>query len=153
MYVWTQKAERDFKTKYPRRACQRKAGTEATYDGRKLTSQFVVAYTERGWIDAIDDVMPEPEKTRSHRRCKNTEKEKVYEKRWKDLQFWMRQKNVDSIQQISHNLGLSCRDVLRDFVKAHGEQMAAKYGKLPYFVGGQGRELSSIWTRVMEAKA
>jgi hypothetical protein len=83
----------------------------------------------------------------------DTKREQVYEKRWKTMQFWMRQKNVDSIQQIALNMGFSDREVLRDFVKAHGEQMAEKYGKLPYFVGGQGRELSGIWQRVMEAKA
>jgi hypothetical protein len=83
----------------------------------------------------------------------NEKREQAYENRWKLLQYWMRQKNMDSIQQIAANMGFSGREVLRDFVKTHGEQMAEKYGKLPYFTGGQGRELSAVWTRVMEAKA
>ena len=90
---------------------------------------------------------------RGRQRKMDEKKEQVYENRWKMLQYWMKQRNIDSIQQIAQNMGFSGREVLRDFVKAHGERMAEKYGKLPYFTGGQGRELSVCWTRVMEAKA
>jgi hypothetical protein len=151
MYVWTAKAEREFKAKYPRRVCQRKAGTEATYDGKKLTRQFVIAYAERGWIDAIDDVIPDAE-TRGHR-LKNAEKAKVHEKRWKDLQFWLRQKNVPSVNYVAVCMGLSGSEILSKFVRDHGVEMAGKYGKLPFFPGGRGQHLSDYWERVMEAKA
>jgi hypothetical protein len=154
MYVWTKKAESDYREKWgPDRPCKRVAGQPATY-GSSTVIQSVIAraWQERGWIKQVDEVKPATERGRSARKV-DTKREQAYEKRWKTMQFWMSQKNIDSIQQIAHNMGLSCREVLRDFVKAHGEQMAEKYGKLPYFVGGSGQKLSNIWTRVMEAKA
>lgn len=153
-YVWTKQAERDYREKWgPEHPCKRVAGQVVTYCGSTVIQSVIArAWQERGWIKQVEEVRPATERGCGARKV-DTKRERAYEKRWKTMQFWMRQKNIDSIQQIAHNMGLSCREVLRDFVKAHGEQMAAKYGKLPYFDGGNGQKLSSIWQRVMEAKA
>jgi hypothetical protein len=153
-YVWTKKAERDYRAKWgPEHPCKRKAGQLATYGGSTvIQSTIAKAYAERGWIKIVHEKEPAMD-MRGRQRKMDEKKEQVYETRWKMLQYWMRQKNMDSIQQIAANMGFSGREVLRDFVKTHGERMAEKYGKLPYFTGGQGHELSVCWTRVMEAKA
>lgn len=152
MYVWTAKAERDYRAKWgPEHPCKRRAGQPATYGGSTVIQTTIAkAYAERGWIEIAQEKKPAME---TCGRKMNEKREQAYEDRWKKLQYWLRQKNIESIQQIAHNMGFSGREVLRDFVKAHGERMAEKYGKLPYFAGGQGHELSVCWTRVMEAKA
>jgi hypothetical protein len=79
--------------------------------------------------------------------------EKVRESRWKQLQFWLSQKNIPSGNYIAVAMGLSSSEILTQFVRDHGERMADKFGKLPYFPGGHGRKLSEAWVRVMEVRA
>jgi hypothetical protein len=147
------KAEMDYREKWgPEYPCKRKAGQPATYGGSTVIQSVIAkAYAERGWIENA------PEEKFADRGPRSTvadaKREKVYEKRWRQMQFWMAQKNVYTIQQVAENMGFTGRDVLRDFVRNHGERMARLYGKLPYMYGRKGHELSPIWTRCMEAKA
>jgi hypothetical protein len=150
-WVWTKQAEKDFIAKWGNsRPLTRKAGTTATYDGKDLNSMVIPAYRERGWITCTNDEPYVPE-TRGYRRT-NFEQEKVREERWKQLQQWLSHKNVPSVTFVATNMGLSSGEVLTNFVKNYGANLAQKFGKLPHFKGGQGQHLSEAWLRVMEAK-
>jgi hypothetical protein len=151
MYVWTAKAEREYRKKYPGRQCLRIAGKEAKFDGKKLPISIARAYYERGLIKSRDgEIIIDTEERQG--RKKAAEMKEIFESRWLQLQFWFRQKNVPSINFVAANMGLGS-EVLAKFVRNHGEELAAKYGKLPFFSGGRGQHLSDYWTRVMEAKA
>jgi hypothetical protein len=155
-YVWTKKAEQDFLDKWGHsRPLARKAGTEATYDGKELTSLVIPAYAERGWIKLAEGKARAKEETPSRYgyRLKNDAQEKIRESRWKQLQFWLSQKNTPSVSYIATSMGLSSSEILTKFVQDHGERMAEKFGKLPFFPGGHGRKLSDAWVKVMEVRA
>lgn len=150
-WIWTEQAEKDFLDKWGNsKPLTRKAGEEATYDGKSLNSLVIPAYRERGWITCTNDEPYVPVK-RGYRR-KNFEHEQVRAKRWEQLQYWLGQRNVPSLNYVAVNMGLSGSEVLTQFVKTYGEELARRYGKLPYFPGGQGQHLSPAWARVMEAK-
>lgn len=53
MYLWTQKAEDDFRTRHPEaneKNIKRRAGQPATYDGKPVTVTIASAFKMRGWI-------------------------------------------------------------------------------------------------------
>lgn len=54
MYLWTQKAEDDFRARHPgikEKDVYRRAGQPATYDGKPLQSKEIAnAFKMRGWI-------------------------------------------------------------------------------------------------------
>jgi hypothetical protein len=154
-YVWTAKAEKDFVEKWGNsRPLARKAGTPATYDGKDLTSLVIPAYAERGWIKLANGKRKVKAEASFHGyRVAEDAQEKSRESRWKQLQFWLSQENVPSISYIAESMGLSSSEILTQFVRDHGERMAEKFGKLPFFPGGHGRKLSDAWVRVMEVRA
>jgi hypothetical protein len=153
-YVWTKKAEQDFLDKWGHsRPLARRAGKPATYDGKELTSLVVPAYAERGWIKLASGKTATDDNTHQGYRLTENAQEKVRESRWKQLQFWLSQKNIPSVNYIAGAMGLSSSEILTQFVRDHGERMADKFGKLPYFPGGHGRKLSEAWVRVMEVRA
>jgi hypothetical protein len=62
MYVWTKKAETDYRAKHPHRKNERKAGTPALWYGKELSKSFVESYAERGWIIEIVQNKAKPAK-------------------------------------------------------------------------------------------
>jgi hypothetical protein len=118
-----------------------------------LTSLVIPAYAERGWIKLANGRRKVKAETPFHGyRVAEDAQEKIRESRWKQLQFWLSQENVPSISYIAESMGLSSGEILAKFVRDHGERMAEKFGKLPYFPGGHGRNLSDVWVRVMEVR-
>jgi hypothetical protein len=153
-YVWTKKAEQDFLDKWGHsRPLARRAGKPATYDGKELTSLVIPAYAERGWIKLAGSKKVKTETSVHGYRLAEDAQEKIRESRWKQLQFWLSQKNTPSVSYIATSMGLSSSEILTQFVRDHGERMAEKFGKLPFFPGGHGRKLSDAWVKVMEVRA
>ena len=66
MYLWTQKAEDDFRTRHPHireKDVKRRAGEPATYDGATLkTGEVSRAFQMRGWISSVKDKKKEKAK-------------------------------------------------------------------------------------------
>jgi 3-oxoacyl-[acyl-carrier-protein] synthase III len=152
MYVWTKKAETDYRAKHPHRKNERKAGTKALWYGEELSNSFVEGYAERGWI--VEMVANKPKKIKLKKKSKAsidghgmTKEQK--RKRWGQLMFWFGQPNKYSIDDIVEKLGLRSHGAVNSFVRKYGIELAQKYGKLPYKEGLR----MPIWTQVMEAKA
>lgn len=57
MYVWTKKAETDYRAKHPHRKNERKAGTEALWENKPLDRTIVEGYAERGWICEVVNII------------------------------------------------------------------------------------------------
>lgn len=70
MYLWTQKAEDDFRARHPRareKDILRRAGEPATYDGQPLkVGEIANAFKMRGWI-----VMQKKEKAKKKKQQTN----------------------------------------------------------------------------------
>lgn len=151
MYVWTEKAEADYREKWPDSPCKRIAGREALYDGKKLTSTAIPAYRERGWIKRVGEYQGGP-MNRDERG--NGLTEDVKRDRWKMLKLLFRRSSGTTLSEVSKKMGLSDTTSLSHFVANYGEEMAAKYGRLSEPSLSGGRKLKSqIWLRVMEVKA
>lgn len=129
MFVWTQKAEDDFRAKYPRRPLLRKAGHEVIWEGQPLkTGSILDGYISRGWIAENGKIkraakpICNPAKTMPMR-------EQV--SKWKKLQKYLSQPKV-SMREVAGKMGYRSTTPLGDFVTKYGVSLAAKYGKLPY---------------------
>lgn len=147
MFVWTEQAEKDFCTKYPNRKNERRAGTVAMWDGRPLNAGTILeGYQERGWVCEVVNKKRKPKKKKSNnRRQALTSKEK--RQRWGKLMYYFAQPSHPSVAEVARLMGFKSYIAINKFVDRHGEEMAAKYGKLP-FVPGVKRD---YWFKVMEA--
>ena len=152
MYVWTKKAETDYRARYPHRKNERKEGTQALWEGKELSKSFVEGYAERGWI--VEMVANKPKKIRLRKKAKASidgygmTKEKK-RRRWGQLMFWFGQPNHYTIEDISAKMKLRSSSTISAFIRNYGIELANKYGKLPYKEGLR----MPIWAQVMEAKA
>ncbi len=161
MLVWTKKAEDDFRRKHPGRPCERVAGQTATWEGKELRkgSSVALGYREHGWVAELPDPMPETRQIDLRGRCKRANNwstgvhgydESVKKERWERLRFWFAQKSIRSLRQVAMNMGFQRSNALTLFAKKYGPEMAEKYGKLPNLSRRTPRQLSVIWTRIME---
>jgi hypothetical protein len=64
--------------------------------------------------------------------------------------MWIGKRNEWTVEFLAQSVGFSKGGVLTTFVRQHGEELAQRYGKLPHFRTVQGKELSDVWTKVME---
>jgi hypothetical protein len=150
MYVWTKKAETDYRAKYPHRKNERKAGGVIKWDGRVLEAGTILdGYIARGWVCKVNEqkkkvVLKIKEKKF---RCGNVLSETEKKMRWYKLIYFFHQPTAWTIETITNALGYSSRSMLSDFIKRHGKELAAKYGKLPYNKWLK----ASYWQEVMEA--
>ena len=149
MFVWTEKAEEAYRARHPHRKNERKAGTLVTWEGQELQSGTILqGYQSRGWVKYIE---PKPirvdVKPRKHvKRHVMTNPEK--RQRWYKIAYYLSQPEKLSISQIAMKLGYSSHNVVDDFVRNYGEELSAKYGKLPYREGMK----ASYWHKVMEVE-
>jgi len=153
MYVWTKKAETDYRAKHPHRKNERKAGTQALWYGEELSQSFVESYAERGWIcEVVNDVVkPVPVKKEKSAgsvdgHCLTKEE---CRKRWRKLVKLFGAPNKYSMYDIALEIGLKSDSAVSGFVYKYGVELSKKYGKLPYKEGLR----MPIWAKVMEAKA
>lgn len=152
MYVWTAKAEADYKEKWPGQPCKRIAGQEALYDGRPLSSIGIVipAYQERGWIKRVGEYQGGP-MNRDERI--NGLTDDVKRDRWMKLKLLFRRSKGTTLTDVSQKMGFSDKTSLSHFVANYGEELAEKYGRLPVpSLSGHRKLKSSLWLRVTEVK-
>lgn len=148
MFVWTKKAEEAYRAKYPHRKNERKAGTMIMWEGKELHDGSILqGYYSRGWVEEAKKSEPKVKLKRTHKYHSMPDSEK--RKRWYKLIFFFNQPNKLTLDYISKGMGYHSHNVISDFVKNYGEEMVAKYGKLPY-----REELRSLfWKNVMEMKS
>lgn len=129
MFVWTKKAEDDFRAKYPKRPLLRKEGHEVIWEGKPLgIGSIMDGYIARGWI-AEDGKIKRAAKPVCNLGKVMPIKEQV--SRWKKLQRYLSQPKV-SMREVAVKMGYRSTTPLGDFVTKYGVDLAAKYGKLPY---------------------
>ena len=146
MYVWTKKAETDFRAKYPHRPLLRKAGHEVIWEGRPILAGTILdGYISRGWIaedgkiKTLRDGCPvKTGKTLDYREQRT---------RWQKLQKYLSIPGI-SLHEVATKMGYRSTTPIGDFVCKYGEQLAKKYGKLPYIRKIQKK----YWLEVMEQK-
>ena len=154
MYVWTKKAEQDYRAKHPHRKNERKAGTEALWENKPLDRTIVEGYAERGWIcEVVNNVVkPVPVKKKKSSagsvdgHCLTKAE---CRKRWRKMIKLFGAPNKYSIHDISLAIGLKSDSGMNGFIYKYGIELANKYGKLPYKEGLR----MPIWEKIMEAKA
>jgi hypothetical protein len=147
MYVWTQKAEDDYREKWPDRPCKRLAGQEIEYCGSRVVSASIIdAYSQRKWVRHIEE--PVVTETRGGKGRTKTKTDRIYERRWKNLQSLLKLDGLKSIKDLAQMLGFCEGAALTNFVRRHGEELVSEYGKLPHFETRQ--DLSEAWMKVME---
>ncbi len=145
MFVWTEQAEKDFRKKYPHRKNERKAGTPAMWDGREIKAGTILeGYQERGWVCETETKQKPKRKTSNNRRSRLSAKEK--RQRWGKLMFYFGQ-HPSSLEEVASWLGFQSGITINKFVARHGEELAEKYGKLPFMPGLK----KDFWNKVMEA--
>lgn len=155
MYVWTKKAEQEFRARHPHRKNNRKSGTVALWDGKPLEDESIVeGYALKGWIVEVTEhgekavTIRQYGESEGSKRGRATNKE-LQIKHWKQLLRLFDAQNRYSMEDISAMAGWKSPTTLMRFVEKHGKILAEKYGKLPYKEGLK----SHIWQGVMEAKA
>jgi hypothetical protein len=150
MYVWTEKAEADYRAKWPDSPCKRLAGQEAKYDGKALSGIVIPAYMERGWIKRVGEYQGGP---MNHSERINGLTEDIKHDRWKKLKILFQRSHNTTLSEVSKKMGFSDKTSLSHFVETCGEELAEKYGRLPEPSLSGGRKLKSqVWRRVMEVK-
>lgn len=151
MYVWTHKAENDFKAKYPGRKVTRIAGDTVTWEGKVLECGCILdGYIERGWVKNTEKEHCEKAKVKAkhvYRLPNNSMSAAERRRRWGKLLFVFNQPNVCSIQDAATAMGLKSATSINDFVSKYGKELALKYGRLPHLRGVK----RSYWFDVMEA--
>lgn len=148
VYVWTEKAEADYRAKWPDSPCKRIAGEEALYDGRSLSSIVIPAYQERGWIKRVGEYQGGP-MNRDERI--NGLTDDVKRDRWMKLKMLFQRSKGTTLTDVSQKMGFSDKTSLSHFVANYGEELAKKYGRLPVpSLSGCRKLKSQIWLRVME---
>lgn len=129
MFVWTKKAEDDFRAKYPQKPLARKAGHEVIWEGQPLEKGSILdGYIARGWIAKNGKILRE-EKPNYNPGKVMPMREQV--SKWKKLQKYLSQPKV-SMREVAVRMGYRSTTPLGDFVTKYGVSLAAKYGKLPY---------------------
>jgi hypothetical protein len=152
-YVWTKQAEQDYREKWgPDRPCKRVAGQVVMYCGSTVVQTSILkAYAERGWVKQAEET-PKADDLRGLRsRVPSAKEEAAQKARWQMMQKEFGRRGVKSLKDVAVRMGLYDYNILTIFVKAHGKELAAKYGKLPYFKRSQ--KWNDMWLSVMEAKA
>lgn len=153
MYVWTQKAEDDYRAKHPAGPCKRIAGEEATYDGRPVTGgSFYQAYAMRGWLRKSDIKKPVKLYVNCYKKSPNAPDtsmppEQRY-KRWIILQDWCRQVPKETMSYIAKKMGFKDKSTIYNFCTKYGRDLAKEYGKLPHMNKPNFRK--GIWRYIME---
>jgi hypothetical protein len=151
VYVWTAKAEAEYRRRHPGRECERIAGEEALYDGRPLLRDYAEAFRERGWIKSDSEpakIMQRPRRVRPKKYEPTQEMLDKQKERWKELQYLMGQGKP--IRAIAELMGLSSGSVLSKFVRIHGIYLANMYGKLPRAEKRYYGMMAKYWKKVME---
>lgn len=150
MFVWSKKAEQDYRTRHPHRKNERKAGSVIMWEGRELKAGTILdGYASRGWVYKMAAERPHNKErlvtkgNKGGHMLSNGEKRK----RWYKLLYYFSQPGKLSLKAITEALGYKSHCVVSDFVKTYGEELAGKYGKLPYNEGLK----SKFWKDVMEA--
>jgi hypothetical protein len=151
VYVWTKKAEAEYRSRHPGKECERIAGEEALYDGRPLLRDYAEAFRERGWIKSDSEpakIMQRPRRVRPKKYEPTQEMLDKQKERWKELQYLMGQGKP--IRAIAELMGLSSGSVLSKFVRIHGIYLANMYGKLPRAEKRYYGMMAKYWKKVME---
>lgn len=149
MYIWTEKAERDYRMRYPHRKNERKAGTVVKWEGRDLTVGSILdGYASRGWVRKADEDKPLVVKVQKNSKKGHYLPQKELKKRWCKLIYYMSQPGKMSIESIAQAMGYKSHHSISDLVESHGVELATRYGKLPYYASLR----SPKWQRVMEAR-
>lgn len=150
MWVWTAKAEAEYRRRHPDKECERVEGAEAFYDGRPLLRDYAEAFQERGWIKDDSEpvkIMCKPRRVRPKKYEPSQEMLDKQKERWRQLQYLLGQ--GQHINTIAGLMGLSSGSVLSKFVRRHGIYLANMYGKLPrtekYYC-----MMADYWKKVME---
>ena len=149
MFVWTEKAERDYRIKYPHRKNEHKAGEVVKWDGKILEiGSILEGYAERGWIREQEEEKPVTVKKNKNTGTGHYLSKRELQKRWCKLRFYMSQPGKMSIEMIAQKMGHKSHHCITDMVASHGLELAAKFGKLPYYPSLR----SPKWKQVMEDK-
>jgi hypothetical protein len=151
VWVWTAKAEAEYRSRHPGKECERIAGEEALYDGRPLLRDYAEAFQERGWIKDDSEpvkIMCKPRRVRPKKYEPSQEMLDKQKERWKELQYLMGQGKP--IRAIAELMGLSSGSVLSKFVRIHGIYLANMYGKLPRAEKRYYGMMAKYWKKVME---
>lgn len=153
MYVWTDKAERDYRLRHPGEKCKRIAGDVATYDGAPVINDTVRnAFAMRGWIRKSTESKPflVKEGCCDERRKREGNKlaDKEIKKRWDKLKLWCKTYQDESMRSIEKAMRIKGDGQIHNFCAKYGVYAAEKYGKLPRMSKNTFR--SGIWLYIME---
>ena len=136
MVTWTEKAEADYRKKWPGRPCKRIAGEEAKYEGQRLIpgSSVCQAYAMRGWVQQNGmNVTIEPQKTCHYKNMTGRMGMSFEEQRqrWVKMQRCIKDNPDIDLKGLTENLGLKDPQAIRIFIKKHGLALSERWGKLP----------------------
>ena len=145
MYVWTKKAEREYRERHPHRKNERKAGTVVTWEGKELgTCTILEGYASRGWVAEHGKkvvIVKTGPSNRLGRPLTTTEQGR----RWLKLMKYFAIPDM-TVKDAAKAIGLKSANPINDLIAMHGKELAAKYGKLPKIKGVK----KSYWLEVME---
>lgn len=146
MYVWTTKAEEDFRIKYPQRPLLRKAGHEVIWEGKPLLAGTILdGYISRGWI--AEDGKVKTLRDGYQAKSGKTLDVKEQRTRWRKLQKYLSMPGI-SLHEVATKMGYRSTTPIGDFVCIYGQRLSEKYGKLPYLRNIRKK----YWLNVMEPK-
>ena len=152
MYVWTDKAEKDYRARHPKSICKRIAGEVATYDGAPVNGTFLNAFAMRGWIRKSTEQKPFVVKEgccdERRKREGNKLADKEIKKRWENLKLWCKTYQDKSMRSIEKAMGIKGDGQIHNFCSKYGVYAAERYGKLPRMSRNTFR--TGIWLYIME---
>ena len=131
MYVWTQKAEDDFRRRHPNireKDVLRRAGEAATYDGKPIgTGEIQRAFQMRGWV------VNKARYKKDFNQSAHTANEIIAEKGDKNL--WMELyalfKDGHNIVNASKITGMSVK-AIQEFIKTRKGAFGAALGRIDF---------------------
>lgn len=154
MVTWTEKAEADYRAKWPGQPCKRIAGQEAKYEGRPIITGGSVyqAYAMRGWVqeDGRKVKVLEPQDAQQYKNRAGVNGMSLEEQlqRWAKLQRWIKENPDIGLKGLAANLGLKDPQSIRNFIEKYGAGLSRRLGKLPKL--NSMKLQKGIWREVME---
>ena len=154
MATWTEKAEADYRAKWPGMPCKRIAGQEAKYEGKELNPMGSVyqAYAMRGWVqeDGRNVSVLEPQDAQQYKNMAGVNGMSLEEQlqRWCKLQRWIKDDPDIGLKGLAANLGLKDPQSIRNFIEKYGAGLSRRLGKFPKLNSMKIRK--GIWREVME---
>ncbi len=152
MVTWTEKAEADYRAKWPGMPCKRIAGQEAKYDGRPIFADGGVyqAYAMRGWVqeDGKKVTMLEPQNTTHFKIAPSGMSVEEQTKRWVKLQKLIKDNPDIGTKGLAASFGLKNPQSIHNFIEKYGAGLVRRLGKLPKLNNVKVKK--DFWREVME---